>query len=267
MSSLGPTPLSGKTVLVTRARHQVVELCSLLQALQAKTIHLPLLHFKPLPHGLDEIIAAANRFDWIVFVSQNAVDFAAEIFAQNKMTIEDLLTEGGRLAAIGSRTSRKMADAFETSDIFFAAKAVAESFATQFNSEHPQPGSVLLIRGEEGRDVIERELSAAGKTVTKAAVYKTIPAVNPPGEIAEVRRLLDTGAMDAITLTSSLAARFLSDIFSVEELAKTRIVAIGPVTGATCVELFGRVDAIADEHDQFGLIAALISLKYDNNAS
>ncbi len=68
-------PLAGKRVLVTRAREQSAELLQALAEAGAEPVLFPVMGFcvPANREPFDEALRSLERFDWLIFTSQNAV--------------------------------------------------------------------------------------------------------------------------------------------------------------------------------------------------
>jgi uroporphyrinogen-III synthase len=114
---------------------------------------------------------------------------------------------------------------------------------------------VLLARAEAARDVLPEGLQAQGYDVDVLPVYRTQPATPGPDDLARVR----TGAVDAITFTSSSTVDNFCDVVGPLEGDQPLVVSIGPITSKTAHARGLRVDAEADPHTIAGLIDALVT--------
>ena len=96
---------------------------------------------------------------------------------------------------------------------------------------------MLLVRAAEARDVLPRELEARGVEVTVAPAYRT--ALAPEGA-GDVRGLLETRRIDAVTFTSSSTVRgfvkLLGPVDARRLLEGVVVAAIGPITAETAAE-------------------------------
>ena len=117
--------------------------------------------------------------------------------------------------------------------------------------------SVLLARASEARDVLPRELTAAGARVFEAALYQTLP---PDGLPPKARQALENGDVDLVTFTSSSTVTNLAHLLG-DRLAwfKSNIPAacIGPITARTARETGFNVAVEAKEYTIDGLVQAV----------
>src|ERR1044072_2804367 len=104
-------PLSGRTVVITRALSQSAEFVSALQQFGAKVLSCPTIEIKE-PGSyerLDEAIDHLYGYDWVIFTSTNAVDFFLRRFNFQNHDISDL--DELQVCAIGEATADKLRDA------------------------------------------------------------------------------------------------------------------------------------------------------------
>jgi uroporphyrinogen III methyltransferase / synthase len=86
-----------------------------------------------------------------------------------------------------------------------------------------------------------------------------VAAANP--EIAEA---VETGSVDWVTVTSSAIARSLVKLFG-DDLRRSKLAAISPLTAETIAELGHSSAAIADVYTADGLVAAILAGECDRS--
>jgi uroporphyrinogen III methyltransferase/synthase len=224
-------PLTGRVVLVTRAREQAGAFAELLEAAGARVLLVPTIAIEP-PESWDPLDAAlGGTFAWVIFTSVNGV-------AMVRRRVEATghgraMLEGARIAAIGPATAAALADwglAPEVVPGEYVAEALVERLRPLI-----QPGErVLLPRAAETRDLLVRELAALGAAVTEVPAYRTRSATEQaPG----LREALSEGRVDVVTFTSSSTVRSFCALFGAAELprlmAGVTVACIGPITRAT----------------------------------
>jgi uroporphyrinogen III methyltransferase/synthase len=242
--------LFGRTVVVTRAREQASELRTRLLALGATVLELPAIRIVPIDFTVPDLAG----FEWVVFTSGNGVDaFFDRGLVRSKLDARALAPV--RIAAIGPGTAAALARRGLRADLVperFVAESLLEAFPVG-------SGRVLLARAEIARDVLPEGLARKGYEVETLAVYRTEPAPPDPDTLARVRAGADTGAIDAITFTSSSTVDNFCDAVGVAlPEPQPSVVSIGPVTSATARARGLRVDAEADPHTIDGLVEALV---------
>lgn len=249
-------PLLRKRIVVTRTRKQASVLSNKLRALGAHVIELPTIRIEP-PSDLREfaeLVQEAHIYDWIVFTSANGVDAFFDIFF--KLYDDAREIGGARIAAIGPATAQRVKDFHLHVDLQpeeFVAEAVAREFKKQGSIENLR---ILLVRAEKARDVLPKELSAAGAIVDEAFAYRTVPETRDP---SGARRQLAQDGADLITFTSSSTVEnFLA--LGLPWPKGMRIASIGPITSKTVRDQGLTVDVEARRHDIDGLVQAIREL-------
>ena len=233
-------PLFGRRVVVTRAREQASEVRTRLEALGAEVIELPTITIEPLA-DLGLAGSVHDGVDWIVCSSANAVRaLAAEL--------HDARDVGRtKVAAIGPGTAAAL-EAFGVRPDLLPERNVAEGLVDVFP---PGPGTVLLPQAADARPVLADGLRAKGWDVDVVVAYDTRPAVLDDTEVARAR------SADAITFTSSSTVTNFVAGAGLDALPPV-VVAIGPVTADTAVELGVPVTAVADPHTIDGLVDVVV---------
>ena len=232
-------PLSGRRVLVTRAREQSAELVDRLLDLGAEPVEAPTIRITPPDdYGpLDTACATAASFDWIVFTSVNGADaFLQRLLAGPR----DIRALGGvRLCAIGPATAGRLRRHGLKVDVMPAEHRAEAVFEALRQAGRLVGARVLLARADIAREMLADALRAAGAVVTEATAYRTVRADGWSGP--ELYALLRERPVDVVTFTSASTVRNFAEILGTESaaalLAATRVASIGPVTAAAATEL------------------------------
>jgi len=247
-------PLFGKRILVTRAREQAGKLSRMLADLGAEPIELPLIRIAPLEDyaPLDE--ALARHYDWIIFTSANGVNAVWQrVQAMNR---DARIFAGARLGAIGPATADALATCGLRAD-FVPREYVAEAMVAGIGEVAGK--RILLPRADIARENLAHDLHARGAIVDEVTAYRTLTITPNDPSVENIRALLATDEIDAITFTSSSTVRgFVNAVQSKIENLKSKIFCIGPITAQTARDLGLRVDVIAREYTMDGLTAALV---------
>ena len=246
-------PLSGKRVVVTRARAQASGFAASLRELGAEVVQLPVIRIAPPEDAapLREAAETAGSFDWIVFTSANGVD---RFFAALAEDGRDARALGGvSVCAIGPATAEELAKHGLRADLVpeeFVAEAALEALtaATELAGKR-----ILIPRAAEARAVLPDGLRARGAEVVEVAAYRT---VHDGSGADEVRRSLDAGEVDWVTFTAGSTVRSFAALVGAD-VGRARVASIGPITSATVRELGMRVDVEAAEYTIPGLLGAI----------
>lgn len=243
-----PLPLRGRRIVVTRAIAQAPDLAERIRAWGGEPVEFPTIEVALLADyaALDEALARAASFAWVVFTSVNGVRAAAARLGAPAAIARAL--GSARLAAIGPATAREL-EALGLAVAFMPAQFRGEQLALALPVA---PGDrVVLFRADIASEDLHLGLEARGVAVTNVVAYRTVrPAA----------RRIDLTAVDAITFTSSSTARNFVEMLdpaSRAALNRPAIFCIGPVTAATARALGLPVAAVAEEYTVPGLVSAI----------
>jgi uroporphyrinogen III methyltransferase/synthase len=259
LSWLGPQPLAGRTVAVTRARAQASGLARALAGLGARVVQAPSIAVRPLPGpALDP-----SPYDLICVTSANGADGLFERLAASEPPRDARALAGARIAAIGESTAEALRSHGIEADVV-GERAVAEGLLEALDAELAERPAkrVLIARASQGRDVLPAALAERGIEVEVLELYETV-AEAPPAGVLEAA----LGA-DYITFTSSSTVRnFLAAAGGAEAIRQgSRLVSIGPVTSETLREAGLEPHVEAERHDVGGVLDALLADAGDNQS-
>lgn len=245
--------LTGRSVVVTRAREQAGDLIERLESLGAEVLLLPTVSFIE-PEDTSQLDAAINGledFDWVLLTSQNAVRFFCK-----RLSMAGKAGAGPRYAAVGAATARAAGE--EGLNVaHIASQARGEILAHELK-EALRGKRVFLPRSDRARADLPAALREAGAQVTEVVAYRTLAAQPAdPSVLERIRR----GKVDVLTFASPSAFHNLADELGVEALqgiaVSTAFAAIGPVTAQAIREAFVPVEIEASESGGAGLVAAI----------
>ncbi|HEU4452288.1 MAG TPA: uroporphyrinogen-III C-methyltransferase [Longimicrobium sp.] len=246
-------PLSGKRVVVTRARAQASGFAARLAELGAEVLQLPTIRVEPPadPAPLRRAVDEVESFDWIVFTSANGVERFFAVLAEAGRDARALATV--RLCAIGPATAGALEARSLRADLVpdeYVAEAALEALAAAVDL----PGTrILLPRADIARAALPDGLRARGAEVVEVDAYRT---VQDGSGAEEVRRRLDAGEIDLVTFTASSTARSFAELVGTD-VGAAKVASIGPITSGTVRELGMRVDVEAKEYTIPGLLDAV----------
>jgi uroporphyrinogen III methyltransferase/synthase len=227
-------PLSGKRIVITRAREQAGELSRMLRRYGAHVIEFPTIKIVP-PDSWDPVdraIGSLEAYHWIIFTSTNGVKF----FLKRLKLKKRRLTEFNhlRFCAIGPRTAHEIEKTGAKVDIV-PDRYYAEALVQRLGSEKLEGRRILLARAKKARDLVPKELRELGAAVDVVEVYQTIiPHVSKK----EIERVFQRDKIDLITFTSSSTVNHFIHMYEEKgglknPLAGVAIAAIGPITADT----------------------------------
>jgi uroporphyrinogen III methyltransferase/synthase len=247
-----PLPLSGKTVVVTRAAAQASPLAQRLRQLGARALEVPTIALAPPADGGRALLAALEAlaqgsYPWTVFSSANAVERFFEHVPDTRLLGTTKVAAVGPATAGALRAYRVVADLVPTT---FRAEGLAAAFPPA--PLPPAPRRVLLPQAAGASPELKAALSRRGWDVDAVEAYRTVPKKLEPALLAAA------GAADALCFASSSAVNSYLDQAGGAPLPPV-VACIGPVTAETARSRGLQVHAEASEHTLDGLVAALVS--------
>lgn len=259
-------PLSGKRVLVTRAREQASQLANRLTELGAEVIEAPAITIaEPDDYGpLDDAIWRLDEYRWVVFTSANGV---AGFFGRLRALGMDSRAIGrAKVAAVGSGTAAALAGWGITPD-FQPARFLTSAVAEGLRERGVDGARILLPRTDAVGEDMAGPLVAAGATVDTVVAYRTLvpDRLEPP-----VEQALRDGQVDVVTFASGSTVRNLVALLGPDGarvLASPLVACIGPITARTARDAGLRVDVEATEHTIDGLVEAIVDRMNETPAS
>ncbi len=251
-------PLAGRTVVVTRGRHQSGELATRLRDAGARPLEVPVIALAPAADGgraMAEAVAglapgAPSRYAWVVFSSANAVDhfFAA---------LPDVRWLAGvGVAAVGPATAGSLAARHLVADLVppeHSARGMVEVFPRAAGPT--VPARALLPQAAGARADLARGLEAKGWAVHAVEAYRTVRAHAPDELLAAAARA------DAVCFASPSAVDSYLDQARRAGVGTAPVVAcIGPTTARAARAAGLHVALQAGEHTVQGLVDELVGL-------
>lgn len=250
--------LNGRTILVTRARHQAGRLAEALRARGATVLEIPAIAIEPPPSyaPLDAALREIAAYRWLIVTSANGVDALRTRIVEVGIASSSLAHL--QIAAVGSATAAALRDAGLSVTVTpkeYVAESLVEALGDRVIGQR-----VLLVRAMVARDIIPDALRKRGATVDVVDAYQT---VIPTESVTAMRTLFESGGRvpDAATFTSSSTVTNFLALLRAAKVAPpptTKAISIGPVTSATLRENGWEPAAEADPHDLDGLVTAVL---------
>jgi len=249
--------LSGKRIVVTRARAQAESLARRIEEAGGEVVEFPTIEIQPPGDfaAFDGALEKIETYDWLIFTSVNSVEpFLSRLNRQGK-SAADLANM--RIGAIGPETAKSL----EKSGLrptLVPARYQAEGILDAVAPESVRGKRVLIPRAAEAREILPQTLRQRGAAVDVVVAYRTVlPAVDPAPLAERFRRR----EIDAVTFTSSSTVTNFVRLFGNANInsivGSSAIACIGPITARTVEELGGRADIVAEEFTIPGLVREL----------
>ena len=235
--------------VITRAAHQAEELASPLREHGFDVISLPLIELVPPlnPEPLKLAALDADKYDWVIFTSANAVDAFYEELRCAANTVR------GRIAAVGPAT-RQAAEQKGFTVNLVPGKYVAESLLEAFGAVDLAGKRLLIPCAAGARDLIPTELRKRGAIVDVVEAYRNVV---PQLALEQAPGVFREPYPEWVLFASSSAIDNLVALVGIETLRHSKLASIGPITSAT-IERYGLpVSAEAAPHTIEGLVDAI----------
>lgn len=261
MATTAP-PLAGVRVLVTRPRNQAQPLAALIRAAGGEALIFPVLEIQepPDPEPARRLLARLPEFDIAIFISPNAVNRALALAALGRPLADGPLTlpPGLLLAAVGPGTATALQQHFSRPVIVPRERFDSEGLLTLPEFENVTGKRIALLRGNGGRDWLEKTLLRRGAVVEAAECYRR---ARPATGGQELFALWESGMHCAITITSSEGLRNLWELAGAAarlRLVATPLLAPHPRIAETARSL-GFQDVTVTRGADQGLLEGLLS--------
>lgn len=252
--------LTGRRIVLTRAREQSADWRRQLEARGATVLELPLLQVsKDIDKQvLADCLTELGTYEWLLFTSANGVRFFFEEFHR---LFDDIRSLGVlRIGVVGEATAAAVRAQHLRVELM-PDKATGEALAKALLArESMDSAKVLVVTGNRNRDTLVSLLEEGRAIVDQLPVYRTEGATDLSSDPVAVD--YRARGADAVFFASPSAAQAFHDQAAALKLgAKARpplLGGIGPTTAAAMRELGLRVDFEAAEPSLDSLVAALL---------
>lgn len=248
-----PSALSGVGVLVTRPAHQAEPLCALIEAAGGRAWRLPSLAIVDGPDSR-AAMATLDDYDLAIFTSVNAVEKALTLRAPAAWP------QNLRCAAVGAATARALTDHGVHGVLVAPPPYDSEALLTLPALQQAVGQSIVIIRGEGGREVLADTLRARGARVDYREVYRR---VRPEIDAGPIVQAWQRGGITVVTATSAQGLQNLIAMLGTEGavlLRATPLVVVNARMIQLAAELgFLHPPLVAEAASDEALVAALIA--------
>ncbi|MGC1181619.1 uroporphyrinogen-III synthase [Legionella sp.] len=199
--------LRGLRILNTRPHKQAASLSTAIRAGGGSVIELPTLEIQATPdwlHSLPDL----KKINQAIFVSANAVEHCFMQLNQANISWPSSI----KVIAIG-QGSTMMLKQFDTHVHMIPEMPNSEHLLVINSLQQPQKQNILLVKGKEGRTLIEETLSSRGANLIVLNVYqRAMPKINPQF----VKSIWREDLVDIILITSEQSIHHLFKLFEEE---------------------------------------------------
>jgi uroporphyrinogen-III synthase len=243
-------------VLVTRPKNQAENLCTLIEQIGGTPVRFPVLEIISVDL-VDEIkkrLNAIQQYQWLFFVSTNAVNFALRA---NNGKIDNL--QHVRKVAVGPATAKALKKAGLNVDLVPEQGFNSEAILALPQLQKLDGQSCLIVRGQGGRELLAETLEERGAQVYYLEVYRRIL---PKTDTGLVEKLLHQNKLDVITITSGEALDNLLKMLDSsiqKKLLATPLAVISQRVGQLAIELGFKQVFVAEQPVDTALVKAIVN--------
>jgi len=207
------------SVLVTRPKGQSEALGQLITAAGGQAFLQPVFNIEAIPsEELQPILSEPlQRWRWIIFISVNAVRYAARLAPDFLAGIQSASIP---VAAIGEATAQELMKHGLTVSVLPANGSNSEALLQESAFHDLEGESVLIIRGRGGREHLADVLRSRGAEVAYAEVYQR--AFLPSELFSDTMTLWREGSLDVAVVTSGEALTRLMELLDYYQVVQGR---------------------------------------------
>jgi len=247
--------LSGCGVLITRAQHQAHELKSEIEAAGGETFLFPAIDI--VGRDIDEIgreLADMPGPDIVIFVSGNAVAYGlAAVKGKN-----------AKIAVVGPATRAAIESMGVDIDIYpldgFDSEHLLQHDALQAVDDQ----SIIIVRGQSGRELLASTLRERGADVRYLSVYNRVPHEPTLADLENLELTLNQGSIGYVIVMSVETLECLVQVIPAQALSLLRhVTLVAPSTRVlqTASELIpGIATELAPGPQATAMVSTLIRL-------
>ncbi len=249
--------LHNKTIIVTRRAEQAGELISLIAEQRGRVLLFPTIATAETEHTAerDKVLHALNHYHWIVFSSENAVNYFFEALKKQAIT-----PAFNNIAAVGAKTAQTLRKRGVTPDLLPKAYT-AKGLLAEFSKLDIRNKRILLPVSHIARSELPGGLKALGAVVDVVEFYRTVP--DPEFKREDFLTVIQKNAADVLTFFSPSAFHYLLQLAGEETVGLIRqsrvaVAAVGPTTAAAIKAKGLTVEIMPEVSDSEHLFWAIV---------
>lgn len=249
--------LKNKTIVLTRSGEQAVEPRKKLESLGANVITFPTIKIVPISvfNHFDTYAEKIKEFDYIVFTSENAVEYSIKRLRETKRELpEDL-----QVVCVGKKTAEKCEEYGIKVDIV-PADYSAEGLLKYFSDKDIVEKKFFIPSSAIARTELKMGLLQQKADVVQIPIYDA--AMPDEDEIVKGKKQLEGKKIDLIIFTSPTTFNNFLKIMDIDKPSKffkeIKIAAIGPTTASEIERAGLKVDISPSTFTMDDLIDAII---------
>jgi len=190
-------PLSGRGIVVTRPREHAPALAERIRMAGGDPILFPTIEILPPENAaaVSSLVARLDGFQLAIFVSPTAAIRGHAMVAASRKWPESL-----DVAAVGIGTARALEERGIHAVIAPAGEADSEALAALPELQDLQGRSIVIFRGQGGREWLRTRLEARGARVEYAECYRR---ARPDADARPLLARWQSGGVEAVSIASA----------------------------------------------------------------
>lgn len=164
--------LAGRVVVITRPAHQAHHFQTLVKQVGAEVALCPTIAIQPLEDNQAALnrLASLSHYQIVIFISANAVHFAHNLCNEaQRQQLQQLC-----LGAIGKKTAEALVACGYRVTLVAKSGFTSEDFLQLAALQHLEQQRILIVRGQDGRELLANSLSKRGALVDYLDVYQRV---------------------------------------------------------------------------------------------
>ena len=201
------SPLANKTFVITRPIAQSLSIKQLIQQAGGECIDFPLMQISPLAdyQQFDEQLKNLNQFDFAIFISANAVEYAMNRIHALQISLPKRLS----MIAVGPATQSALQNLGVEKIISPISQFDSEGILQLPALQQIAGRHILIFKGIGGREHLAQVLAERGAKVVNAECYMRQSAQK---DSTVLDSQWQTKPFDAVLITSSEAMRYFLQV-------------------------------------------------------
>jgi len=243
-------PLDGVQVVVTRPAHQAKGLMLKLADMGAEAKSFAVIDIEPIA-GHEWPSFEMEQQQMLIFISQNAViHFVASFNGE--------IPPSTQLVAVGAATAKCMKQHGLFPDIVAPPPAGSESLLALAEMQMVTGCHVMIVRGEDGRELLAETLRERGAYVTYLAVYRRAIVTHELQEIDVVSK------MDWFVVTSVAGLNNLCQIVKSEAIKHKMLLAVSERIAQAAKALGFQHIVVTDDVSDEAVVKRIVEIGQSN---
>ncbi|AGK99054.1 uroporphyrinogen-III C-methyltransferase [Clostridium pasteurianum] len=245
---------SKKRVLVTRSKEQSQKICSRLKDIDTVPVELPMIEVKDNIDRNKEIYLDIEKYDWIVFTSENAVKIFIKGLMKYKEDIRSI--SKAKIAVIGSATEKALNNYYLKSEIS-PKEFESEKLAEELKHRVKRGEKVLIPTSNIAHNSIAQTLEEIGAELEVVYIYDVVSPQYESGKLSEILEKVNVLTFTSPSCVKGFMKNFQGSKLDFKLLEHKEIICIGHITAEALEKVNIKNYKCARTHNVEGIVELL----------